>query len=78
MTWENFLWVCGVCNRAQGDEFPDDTDGRLINPLDERAWDFFFLDDFGNLTPLWCEAEQRLDRRAVATRDILKLNRQTL
>jgi hypothetical protein len=50
----------------------------LINPLDDHAWSFFFVDEFGNLTPLWREAEQQLDRRAVSTRDLLKLNRQTL
>ncbi|MBI4659179.1 MAG: HNH endonuclease [Verrucomicrobia bacterium] len=78
LTWENFLWTCGVCNRAKGDSFPQDTQGRLINPVDENAWDFFFLDEFGNLTPLWRQAEQQLDRRAVSTCDLLKLNRQTL
>lgn len=78
MSWDNFLWACAVCNRAKGDVFPDDANGRLINPAKENAWEFFFLDEFGNLTPLWRDAEKQLDRRAVSTRDVLKLNRQTL
>jgi len=78
MTWENFLWSCGLCNRAKGDDFPLDAEGRLLNSLDDAVWKFFFIDEFGNLTPLWRESESQLDSRAVSTRDVLKLNRQTL
>jgi hypothetical protein len=78
MTWTNFLWSCGICNREKGSIFPSDSEGRLINPIDDHAWDFFFIDEFGNLTPLWREPEQRHDQRAVSTCNILQLNRQTL
>lgn len=78
MTWKNFLWSCGICNREKGIEFPDDSEGRLLNPIDDHAWDFFFIDEFGNLTPRWREPEQRLDQRAFSICKILQLNRQTL
>jgi 5-methylcytosine-specific restriction endonuclease McrA len=51
MNWENYLWACGICNRLKGNQFPEE--GRhLINPLDENVWTFFFIDEFGLLTPV--------------------------
>ncbi len=80
MTWENFLWSCGVCNLAKGNRFPPDTETgeRLINPIDENVWDFFSLDEFGNLLPKWRLDLDDLDPRAVSTRNVLKLDRQLL
>src|SRR5258707_3521929 len=22
MAWENFFWICGICNQSKGDQFP--------------------------------------------------------
>lgn len=80
MTWENYLWSCTPCNRGKLDRFPPDTGpgGRLINPLDENVWDFFFIDDFGLLTPRYDRQANTLNPRAVTTRDMLSLNRDAL
>lgn len=78
MTWGNFLWSCTICNRAKGNRFPAGVVVLPINPLDENVWDFFFLDQFGNLVPKWQTALNDLDPRAVATQNLLKLDRQAL
>lgn len=80
MTWENFLWACGSCNRFKGDRFPLDTQSGalLINPIEENVWDFFFIDEFGNLTPRWRNDLNDLDPRAESTQKILGLDRQAL
>jgi 5-methylcytosine-specific restriction endonuclease McrA len=44
LTWENLLWVCGICNSAKGDRFPTGPDQTIINPLEENVWDYFFID----------------------------------
>jgi uncharacterized protein (TIGR02646 family) len=80
MTWENFLWCCGVCNQAKGNRFPPDTEfsGKFINPIDENVWEFFFLDEFGNLTPRWRKERDDYDPRAFSTWKLMKLDRQVL
>ena len=80
MRWENFLWSCGMCNRAKGNRFPPETGpgGQFINPVDENVWDFFTLDMFGNLLPQWRLDLDDLDPRAVSTCDHLQLDRQAL
>ena len=76
----NLLWACTNCNRYKGNQFPPDTKpgARLINPIEENAWDFFLIDRFGNLIPKWKPDVNALDERAVSTRDLLCLNRETL
>ena len=78
MTWDNFLWSCGICNSAKGIKFPRNRASRLLNPIDDHAWDYLFIDEFGNLTPLWRDENNDFDQRAKATCDILKLNREAL
>lgn len=80
MTWENYLWSCTPCNRGKLNRFPPDTGpgGKFINPLDENVWDFFFIDDFGLLTPRFDPKANALNSRAVTTRDFLSLNRDAL
>ena len=80
MTWQNFLWACGICNLFKRDQFPPDTQPGvpLINPIEENVWDFFFIDEFGNLTPRWRNDLIDLDPRAESTREILGLDRQAL
>ncbi|MEZ6056156.1 MAG: hypothetical protein R3C01_05585 [Planctomycetaceae bacterium] len=80
MTWDNFLWSCTICNRFKSNRFPPDTEPgpKLINPCEENVWDFFYVDEFGNLSPRWRTDLNDLDPRAVKTQEILKLDRQAL
>ncbi len=80
MEWENYLWSCTPCNRGKSNRFPPETEdgGLLINPLDENVWDFFFIDDYGLLTPRFDSEAGVPDERAVSTRDLLSLNREAV
>ena len=80
MTWLNYLWSCTPCNRGKGIHFPPDTEPgeRLLNPLDDDVWAYFFIDEFGILTPRFDQASNSLDERAVSTRDFLDLNREAV
>ena len=78
--WENLLWGCTACNRFKGNRFPPDTEpgAQLLNPVEDQVWDYFFIDQFGTLTPVWRPALNALDPRANSTREVLRLDRQTL
>jgi hypothetical protein len=78
MTWENYIWSCGICNQKKGSRFPPDTEpgARLLNPIDDNVWKFFFIDDFGFLTPVYNRATGAQDERAVMTENLLDLNRE--
>lgn len=80
MDWENYLWACTICNRAKGDRFPPDTEpgGRLVNPMDENVWQFFFIDEFGLLTARYAVSKGDLDERASTTLRVLNLNREAV
>ena len=80
MTWLNYLWSCTPCNRSKWNRFPPDTEpgGRFVNPLDDNVWEFFFIDEFGILTPRFDQVSNTLNERAVSTRDYLELNREAL
>lgn len=73
-TWDNYLWACGVCNSSyKNNRFPPDTEpgGRIVNPVEDDVWDFFFIDEFGLLTPFD-------DPRAASTFEILGLDREAV
>lgn len=80
MTWENYLWSCTPCNRGKSNRFPPDTEpgGRMINPLEEKVWEFFFIDDYGLLTPRYDVTTNSPNARGVSTRDLLSLNRDSV
>jgi hypothetical protein len=80
MTWKNYVWSCTPCNRNKSNRFPPDTEpgGKLINPINENVWEFFFIDKFGFLTPLYDPTMGVPMARSVTTRDILDLNRQAV
>ena len=80
MNWLNYLWSCAPCNRGKLNRFPPDTEpgGRFVNPLDDDVWEFFFIDEFGILTPRFDVASNTLNERAVSTRDFLELNREAV
>jgi hypothetical protein len=79
-SWENLLWVCSICNQSKGNRFPPDTESgeRIVDPTSENVWDFFFIDEYGNLTPRWRTDLDGLDPRAEMTRIILDLDRDAL
>jgi uncharacterized protein (TIGR02646 family) len=80
MTWNNLLWICGICNQAKGDAFRTEADNVaiLIDPTLEDVWDFFFVDEYGNLTARWNPGLNRIDPRAKETMDAFGLDRELL
>src|SRR5437868_13704015 len=50
-SWANMLWLCTTCNRLKGAKFPPHNCSgvSIIDPSVENGWDFFFIDEFGNL-----------------------------
>lgn len=76
LTWKNFLWICGICNQAKGDRFEEGNPP--LNPIDDDIWAHFFIDQYGNLTPIWDEASNDFDARAVRTIELYNLDRQAL
>lgn len=78
LSWRNLLFVCGECNRRKLNHFPPVTEAgaRLINPVDDNVWDYFTLDEFGILTPIWRVDLDGLDPRAVSTLEHICLNRE--
>lgn len=78
LTWENFLWSCGVCNGAKLNLFPTEADKKLINPIEENVWDFFRIDEYGSLTARFNTALNQFDPRAISTMKIVRLDRQAL
>jgi len=79
MSWDNFLWSCGLCNNHKGVKFPLLSNGLgIINPLEENVWDYFFIDQFGNLTEKWRVDLNDVDPRAKLTVEVLCLDRDAL
>jgi 5-methylcytosine-specific restriction endonuclease McrA len=80
MSWENFIWICGVCNQHKGNTFPFDfhVGQLLINPLDEDIWLFYTIDKYGYILAKWNVVENDIDLRAKTTEDIYKFNRQAI
>lgn len=78
LTWKNMLWACGICNRAKSNRFPVEAEQLLIDPLSEKVWDYFFIDEFGNLTARWSTMHDDYHPRAVSTMSIVALDRQAL
>ncbi len=70
--FENYLWVCSVCNRYKSNTFPTEPESQILNPFDDKVWDYFFLDDFGRLQP---EDDQP---RAFSTCEIVRIDRQSV
>lgn len=75
-TWENLLWVCGQCNLAKGEQF--DEACPPLNPVCEDIWRHCYIDEFGQLNPVWNAALGGPDPRGEATIACLELNREAL
>lgn len=80
--WSNHLWVCGVCNGIKGKRFaapPPYAAGVLpIDPTVDNPWDYFYIDEFGNLSPVWDPVTQTQSARALWTVELLGLQREAL
>jgi hypothetical protein len=79
-TWDNYLWACTECNRFKLNRFPPDTEPgeRILNPLEDNVWEHFYIDQFGNLNPIWDNGLNDLDPRAVSTNKVVKTDREAL
>jgi uncharacterized protein (TIGR02646 family) len=79
LTWRNLVWACGICNQSKGSQYPSNSQGDLLlDPTKDNAWDFFFIDEFGNLTARWRKDLDDYDPRAIATINTLSLDREAL
>lgn len=74
--WVNLLWVCGQCNQAKGERF--DQACPPLNPVNEDVWRHCYIDEFGQLNPVWNTALNGPDPRGEATIALLDLNREAL
>jgi hypothetical protein len=68
-TWDNMLWLCATCNRLKGVNFPPHNcpGAPMIDPVVDPVWNYFFLDEFGNLIKKWDAALGAYDERAQST-----------
>lgn len=80
MNWENFIWICGLCNQNKGNRFPFDfqTGQLLINPLDEDVWQFFTINEHGFILAKWNIEQNDIDLRAKTSEEQYKFNRQVI
>jgi 5-methylcytosine-specific restriction endonuclease McrA len=81
LEYENYLWSCDICNRTKGDRFPPDTEPgeRLLNPLDENVWDYFFLDEhFGRLVKRLDPITKTPLPRSVSTCEVVGIDRENV
>lgn len=81
MQYENFLWICDICNRAKSNRFPPTTETGepVLNPIDDSVWEHFFLDDrFGRLTKRIDPATELPLPRAQSTCDVVNIDRETV
>lgn len=76
--WENMLWICTTCNRLKGNFFPPvNCDGaELINPSLDSVWNYFLLDEFGNLIMRWDSDANDFNSRAKSTCKYIQLDRE--
>jgi len=76
MVWENFLWVCGICNLNKGDRFPEDPG--IIDPIVDDVWEFCFIDEYGTMAARWRADIDDIDTRGHRTIEALGLDRDAL
>lgn len=77
-SWTNMLWVCTTCNRLKGNKFPPhNCEGApIIDPIVEEVWEYFLLDEFGNLIKRWDPDIDSFDVRAQSTCDYVYVDRE--
>lgn len=69
--WPNWLWVCAGCNRAKGDDFPEqEGTPLLIDPSAEDPWQHLIFEPVtGEIAARWQENEE--DPKGRATLEVL-------
>lgn len=77
-SWGNMLWVCTTCNRLKGANFPprNCAGAPIVDPTLESVWDYFFLDQFGNLVMKWDATRGAYHLRAKSTCDYVRIDRE--
>jgi uncharacterized protein (TIGR02646 family) len=77
-SWGNMFWICTTCNRIKGTNFPPHNcpGAHLIDPAIGEVWDYFLLDQFGNLIKRWDKAREAYDVRARSTCDYMRIDRE--
>jgi len=77
--YNNYLWVCDICNRThKGEKFPPDNclGAALLNPLDDDVWEYFFInEELGVLVPRIDPATGEPFSRATSTCEIVGIDR---
>ncbi len=76
--YENYLWVCGLCNQYKSNQFPPDTHphlAQILNPIDDNVWEHFYLNEFGELSASLNLSTGAESPRAVSTFTIVKIDR---
>lgn len=76
LAWANLLWVCGQCNLAKRESF--DAACPPLDPVRDNVWQHCYVDEFGQLNPVWNTELNSLDPRGEATINLLELNREAL
>ena len=76
--WRNMLWVCTSCNRLKGSRFPPHNcaGALIIDPVVDPVWNYFLLDQFGNLIKRWDVAAGAYNARAQSTCDYAHVDRE--
>lgn len=77
-SWANMLWICATCNRLKGSKFPPHNcvGEPMINPVVDPVWNFFLLDEFGNLIKRWDPEKDTYNGRAQSTCDYGHIDRE--
>jgi hypothetical protein len=80
--YNNYLWVCGICNRNyKGNKFPpvNHPGEPILNPLDDDVWAYFFLDTrFGRLLKRIDAITEEPLPRAVSTCEVVGIDRENI
>jgi uncharacterized protein (TIGR02646 family) len=79
-SWGNLLWVCATCNRLKGSKFPPHNcpGAALIDPTVDNVWEYFWIDEFGNLVKRWDPNVGEHHRRAKSTCDYIHIDREEI
>jgi hypothetical protein len=76
--YENYLWVCDICNRThKGERFPPDNHpgAPLLNPMEDNVWDYFFISELGTLVPRIDPLTSEPIARARSTCEVVGIDR---
>jgi 5-methylcytosine-specific restriction endonuclease McrA len=80
MTYENYVWSCSICNHNKHNRFPPDTEAgeQILNPIDDNAWEYFILDEFGRLVKRLDPQTEQYFSRAISTCNVVGVDRENI